>query len=1175
VITSTTQAGTTVLTELSPPGSSSSEEPDTDKWVFILLFLLVGFGFVRVRRRSMKGSADLDTLPVAETGPTPAVGTEPVALDAAAPVPGSDDDEFDVLCRALGTIVPHDPEVQAVHGTVGAEVTAAMLAPAAIEITEDDDDFHTVTMESNHSPHKPIEEVAAVVIPSASAPPAGLVERIALKDPDEATTLTSRSRSNSYSNVVDASTADVDVGRNRSNSFSRLLDPTGNAASALVGVAEDNGISMDIAPTLTATPSTARMVRSISYENALDTTAQEAQEPANAFSVINVPAEDTFDTMASKNFLGESASVNYSVEESTGALRLKSVRRENPLVKMGLSKANRGIQVLELGDELDALESPSFESGSVPRGGPVGGVMPLSTGRSIRHAKSGTTPDDIEATRVRSVHGVAYEAQRAELAAADDVDVDNEEYYAVGGAASGTQFANDEEYLPVDDGADGQNWAARSEQGSGDALHATPALTPDFIADRGQNDFAAPTDGGWLSQKDPSDSLLRPQESHDAYLACPAERRIDAARKGYQNDVESDEYLGVAGAHSEALSTRMVEQGYPQEEYLALDGQGGVGGLSRSLPLFDNDDEYLGLEGSNPGISRGLRVPQEDMDAEYLGVAGTSDHDVHTARMIQQGDSGAGGPPQALVPGGWRSRAVLDLDNDDEYLVAEGSGDSTGRARPMSQDDLEYLGFDGSEHSVSMARQVSQESVEGYLAFDESKASSGWRSRAIPQFEDDEYLMAGALHSDVHSAKKVAQGGEEYLAVDDSTAKMVEQGGEEYLAMDGPTTLKFENDDEYLGVSGAMAPSARAKARQNTGSAMHFDDDEEYMMTDGTQWGTHLAREIAQLDDDEEYVAVSPGLTRQRDAEALSARNRPQPPSMAREARPEVVHVDCAKSVRNVGDPTIAFLDTIAAHPGFTMEARTSMILPEESSHQIHDEVPQWATKLPAHALGGSRARGSMDRSSSAAMLPNRMNMAGVEDRRRTASDPQSTVVRRRTTAEADAPASEGTDDWRLSMVARAFEDDDEDVAPMSSISEEGAGGDAATLQPDITQEMFRPTAGHRGAAYRTSGRRFGNRLANVFGKKKRRSRGVPPPPASGGLVAMTDRNSTSSEDGEPTRRALSRQSPVRSRPPSVAASSPDGENVFVPVTNRRSVMLTSSVRGVRSPAGVDREDIV
>jgi hypothetical protein len=301
-----------------------------------------------------------------------------------------------------------------------------------------------------------------------------------------------------------------------------------------------------------------------------------------------------------------------------------------------------------------------------------------------------------------------------------------------------------------------------------------------------------------------------------------------------------------------------------QDEYLESEGAPVGGGAapplrSRGLPQAD-DDEYLGVSsGTNGTVQRARRgTLDKDLQEEYLAVEDDAS-DVRTATLARQSSPGD--------------------DDQEEYLAVDGpTGRAARRGVPDDGDQEEYLAVDANHASVHRARRgtMDKELQEEYLAVD-ARDANGWRSRALPQFDNDdeggdqeEYLAVDAPSGSTRRAVRVRQDvplndddddQEEYLAVDDRSATTARRGEqadddqEEYLAVDAPRSsigwrsraLPQFNDDGEDDDAGVDARGRKATtwddARERTNTK--FDDDEEYLALPGASGSVHTARRAA------------------------------------------------------------------------------------------------------------------------------------------------------------------------------------------------------------------------------------------------------------------------------------------------------------------------------------------
>jgi hypothetical protein len=497
-----------------------------------------------------------------------------------------------------------------------------------------------------------------------------------------------------------------------------------------------------------------------------------------------------------------------------------------------------------------------------------------------------------------------------------------------------------------------------------------------------------------------------------------------------------------------------------------------------------------------------------------------------------------------------------------------------------------------------MARRAAQDpdEQEEYLALDgQSRAERSPRGANGNSSEGEEYLgVDGGKHGTISTARMVMQddggggldaGGEEYMITDGSAWRA--QGGHRRSP---PPPLQTDGDDEeYLAMAGRSEPVLVARGvQQSSGPGIASNGDER-----GTQWAT----EQSQFVPDEEYFAITPD--EELDAE-YTARRAPNNLSLdnggALTADEEYVAVKGAKSVRNHAafdsvhsTPPVEVLPSVSGNPtlagdNFMLADREGMEWPpsppseeptdtEESDSEAETDTdgprrPSQLLQLDPSAMGGSCVgQGGEQIAPQGAPTP-------AVPTQPTSGNP----VRKR---QPQRPSANGSDAWRMSTVARAFDDDE----PAVSDNGVAAPPESAEVATDaITPAMFSLTSGHRGAAHRPSGRRLGNRLAQAFnrGKGGRAPKAPPPPPPileEGSFVAMTDRT----VQGEPALppppatetdtfttlpdRKFSRRASVRSR----VRTPPDSEsqdNVFVPMPDRKFVRLSSR----HGKAGVERE---
>eukprot|EP00037_Helgoeca_nana_P026362 m.297355 g.297355 ORF g.297355 m.297355 type:complete len:1542 (+) comp27200_c1_seq1:251-4876(+) len=298
----------------------------------------------------------------------------------------------------------------------------------------------------------------------------------------------------------------------------------------------------------------------------------------------------------------------------------------------------------------------------------------------------------------------------------------------------------------------------------------------------------------------------------------------------------SHAYLGGAPSNGRAEVPMVATAAdADDEEYLAVNPR------KRSvhapaLGLSDPDEEYLALDPNHTGARRagGAGMPDEE---EYLAFD-SQRHSTHWSETATN----------ALPP-----------EEDDQEYIAFGPGASTRRrdgvADQALEEDVSFSGVGVSETQLerNAAFNPADDEGEEYLAA--GGGPSGWRSRADPQFEDeDEYL---GLESQQPRRDPTQRDGEveEYLGVnagpsaDISVAQLEMQGtfdpDEEYLATEGGGSWRsralpqFE-DDEYLVLKSGATLKRRAIPDQQD------DTNDEYVPLDGGQEEVYSARKMAQ-----------------------------------------------------------------------------------------------------------------------------------------------------------------------------------------------------------------------------------------------------------------------------------------------------------------------------------------
>jgi len=1162
----------------------------------------VGVAFVRTRRRDVKGSAKLSPLLDVPSAVQPIAVDSDVELDegmpvvalSAAPLTAGDADDFELVHSALCGVADVYPDSTFSEVTLDTPAAAAsVLSPPSTRVSPQvsDDDVHAIIMEDQHSPLKAIAAVAPsspnVAEGEAMEPVLGYVGQVTLNDDDD---MTVTARSHSYN---DAFTADAgELIRDRSRSFSEVLDSPGASASTFIGSSDTLG---DIVPVRGEVPPahvrTARMVRTRSYGDAIDSPTTVANDSSVAISVLNEPNTPPQSSDAFK----ANHRISFATEDTTGGLRLKSVRRVNPLAEMKLERAHRGVQVLEL-DEADVgvFESLDFSSGATMQGSPeqaehaieaVGGTVSFAMVES-------TTEDSFDPmTDAERVSGRFHQAQLESLAGhSPDVEVENSEYLVTESdeAGLGTQSVDDDGSLPVDQPH--RNAARGSpKHDTGLVPTATSSMAvPTFRARVDTNQSVADLTGG----TSPGDCLTL-----SSAMGCGGTHDEDVSGPGAQQPLKGSHYLAQGdddenlGVSAEQPATIEAARRDAQEEYLAVDPhslRNHGSGSNLDGQVWQDDEEYLGVVGDVHGtVSSARRFKQQadseeylavdprhpsndgsksmgqvwHDDEEYLGVEGDVHGAVSSAHRVKQ---------QQACP---EEYLAVDDCPQDEYLGVD--ADSTVQSRPSLRDsDSEYLGvFNGARADLFSAHLQDRGTQEEYLSVDDHPSMGGWRTRAELQFDDDDeddYLGLdgkGREHDD-----------EQYLGVDGrdaTTVSMATLATQEYLGVGADHTGGF--NEEYLTMDGQVIDALSSRRVMQDGPEEYLDlasdgkraysakswtqpviENDDFSLDKATQRHDERLGEGGLLEPDEEYVIVKG---------AKSVRNQALARHQASPAEAEAA---------------LEFLQSASLDDGnFILAPRGGMepeLAPNDASASIEDgcavaaisdREPRPSIHLDPTAIGGSRV--DMESTTNSET----MRQSPIPPIRSSSGLASQQPVKCRTT---DAHSHL---DWRLSTVARAFDSDSDDdngyggghIGDAIEEEEEDCDRMPQSSGPTtvITASMFAPTAGHRGAAHRPSGRRLGKRLANVFKKGRKRQASAPHPVVEeGAAVSMIECTSHRNKRAEiPAATSSSPLSSVRARDNVDGAVAevrrrdrnrrPSRDNIFVPMTDRKSVMLVSS----------------
>jgi hypothetical protein len=375
-----------------------------------------------------------------------------------------------------------------------------------------------------------------------------------------------------------------------------------------------------------------------------------------------------------------------------------------------------------------------------------------------------------------------------------------------------------------------------------------------WLAENGEsppNDITLPTDGGVTAT------------SH--------------ARRGGQ-DIYCDGIDPLTTDGSDATATNRARRGLPEwdanDEYMPVDGSDAAiaktnaARARRGLPEWDANDEYMPVDGSDVAIAktnaararRGL--PEWDANDEYMPVDGADAAKTeHRAR-----------------------RGMPEWDANDEYMPVDGSDAEKAayrarRGMPEWDANDAYMPVDGSDAAIAKTNAARArrglpewDANDEYLATDGSNATYPSRAkRGVPEWDDnDEYLATDGAPADDRARRGLLSAGKDDASPSSARlarlrARINTQGvesdkfrtwlakrcGGEADEADGGN----DGPEEYLALDGAATDLAQA--RRGHQDIYSEDEDEEYMVTDGSSKARARRGLPTFMDDDDEYVDVN------------------------------------------------------------------------------------------------------------------------------------------------------------------------------------------------------------------------------------------------------------------------------------------------------------------------------
>eukprot|EP00041_Stephanoeca_diplocostata_P037532 m.1423857 g.1423857 ORF g.1423857 m.1423857 type:complete len:1504 (-) comp25057_c0_seq2:135-4646(-) len=533
------------------------------------------------------------------------------------------------------------------------------------------------------------------------------------------------------------------------------------------------------------------------------------------------------------------------LDDNTGSVRLKSVRKTNPLMALAVKNA----QASALDEEMDAmhsLDNPVFAvSGSSAGEENPGGLGALQrTGIQFAeraHAQGGTvgtfaSPND---TLVRGAR--AMPTSGAIKGAADPAEMSslsNTETLPQGSPPP----TNDSTFNPSTTTVSTAHMASQPTNGVATSVDPTSATQP--LANGAL--CTAPSDSGNVPSSD----------------APPSATSWGATQGG----VPLDEYMAT-DASPEPGNALRLSQTPPQEEYVTVGGNRSSSSPQTAQTKGNVNSDYLAFN-STTVEPRMATLGTQELDGvteEYLAFDGRPQQTAHAS-------SHQGVSPFA----------------DEEYLALDGKRpfpsemSVTAQNGPWPHED--YIALDGKVAHMTSANRPSIEGDdnEAYMQFGDSSTSVMTAMKASQDMElddVDESAWNAADAPPVNRALKRAQPTltDEYLACDEDTRPNAHTQ-EEYLSLDREpqdyvdvnghdsngsvhraqkATSPSYGEEEYIAINGKGARDKQNGAHFAEVRTNGAEMDEEYIDVKSKHPPVHAARKGLHAEEGEEYIAVN------------------------------------------------------------------------------------------------------------------------------------------------------------------------------------------------------------------------------------------------------------------------------------------------------------------------------
>lgn len=548
------------------------------------------------------------------------------------------------------------------------------------------------------------------------------------------------------------------------------------------------------------------------------------------------------------------------LDDNTGSVRLKSVRKTNPLMALAVSN----VQASALNEEMDAtdsLYSPAFTfSGLNAAADSPGGLgAPQNTG--IQFAQRAHTPGGIDNAvsgipsgsdiyGAKMVPGVGVNGNGVPLPAGSHV------ADTTGNAQGSAPPIDTNAFNPSTTAVATAYMTSQPVDGGSEAPNTNGAMQPPADSDVGAN---------------PGDDLSSVVNG----VCSPAPATAWLAT---QSNAHSDEYLPTDGHDGATSNASNAAQIPPQEEYMNMDG-----------------------EENSPGANTTSAAQDDDMDSDYLAFSGAS-VSPRTARLGTQDVDGLeeylalNGSPQLTAGGASHKESASPPYGDEEYLALDGgrpfpssTSASAGNAAWPQED---YIALDGSGARPSPTNRpvIVDDDNEAYMQFGNASASVMTAMKASQALEaDDVDENAWEVHGapPVNRALKRTQpmSTDEYLACDGGKRPNADhqeeylslgQRQQDYVDVNGrdnhvgvhhahKASSPSYSEEEYIAVNGKSVRNRKFPAHHADAEANGALGDEEYIAIKDKSAPVHTAwKEALLADNEEEYIAVNGKSTRHR-----------------------------------------------------------------------------------------------------------------------------------------------------------------------------------------------------------------------------------------------------------------------------------------------------------------------